>query len=87
MAAGIPQDPGDMRLSAICLAELTDWLFGCAHHHTSFPRTAAPGRGAEGQQSSSADTYVVCLECGRRFPYDWTAMRGKRVPWIRRRGS
>ncbi|MGZ4827853.1 MAG: hypothetical protein ACXVY9_10845 [Terriglobales bacterium] len=31
-----------------------------------------------GQQSLSADvkeTYVVCLDCGKEFAYDWQEMR------------
>ena len=60
--------------------KLTDWLFGCAHRNTSFPRTAAaPGPGVEGQ-CSPAETYIVCLECGLHLAYDWTTKRRKRVP-------
>ena len=86
MAARISQNPSFVRMSVMRFAELTEWLFGCAHRKTSFPRAAAPRAGAEGQQGSNPDTYVVCLECGRQFAYDWTAMRMKRVSWIRRRG-
>ena len=69
------------------LAGFTDWLFAVRIATPHFPRCAAPGVGAEGQQGSPADTYIVCLDCGRRFAYDWTAMRMKRVAWIRRRGA
>jgi hypothetical protein len=45
-----------------------DTLFGCAHRHCTFPRTAKkPGAGLT--------TYVVCLDCGKEFPYDWQEMR------------
>jgi hypothetical protein len=49
---------------------LVEWLFGCAHGRTTFPMTL-PASG----------TYIVCLECGRHFAYDWTTMRttGQRV--------
>lgn len=87
MAARISQNPSFVRMSAMRFAELTEWLFGCAHRTTSFPRAAAPRAGAEGQQGSNLDTYVVCLECGRHLAYDWTAMRRKRIPWIRKRGT
>jgi hypothetical protein len=43
-------------------------LFGCAHHHCTFPRTAKkPG--------TITTTYVVCLDCGKEFPYDWHKMK------------
>jgi hypothetical protein len=45
-----------------------DALFGCAHRQRTFPRTAK-NPGAE------STTYVVCLECGKEFPYDWQAMK------------
>ena len=57
------------------LEGLVDWLFGCSHRRKSFPITLRTRHGAEGQQSTEAETYVVCLECGRQFPYDWTTMR------------
>jgi hypothetical protein len=54
---------------------LADWLYGCSHRKTSFPITLRAGAGVNGQRSAQTDTYVVCLECGRRLPYDWTMMR------------
>lgn len=50
---------------------LVDWLFGCSHRRTTFPRTprAAPGN------AEKAETYVACLQCGRHLSYDWDAMR------------
>ena len=57
------------------LAGLVDWLFGCSHRRKSFPITLRTGRGAAGQQTTESETYVVCLDCGRQFPYDWTTMR------------
>ncbi len=41
-------------------------VFGCWHRRTTFPQTA--GRGV-------ARTYVVCLDCGKEFAYDWVSMR------------
>ena len=43
-------------------------LFGCAHHHCTFPRTAR-------KQGEIPTTYVVCLDCGKEFPYDWQKMK------------
>ena len=47
-------------------------LFGCAHAKTTFPltRKATPGR-----VSTIAGAYVVCLDCGEEFGYDWAQMR------------
>jgi DNA-directed RNA polymerase subunit RPC12/RpoP len=42
---------------------VADWLYGCTHRKTTFPMTL------------QSDTYIVCLECGRHFAYDWTTMR------------
>ena len=55
---------------------------GCRHRHTSLPfsaaRSPAKASGAEewdrvSQQDSGP--YVVCLDCGRHFAYDWQRMR------------
>lgn len=43
-------------------------LVGCAHRHCTFPRTAQ-------KQGTGASTYVVCLDCGKEFPYDWELMK------------
>lgn len=62
--------------------KLTDILFGCWHRRLSFPFSPRAGqpRPAAAQQTG---TYVVCLQCGRQFPYDWNQMRvvptGRRV--------
>ncbi len=47
---------------------LVDALFGCAHRHRTFPRTAK-------QPGAESTTYVVCLDCGKESPYDWQAMK------------
>lgn len=56
------------------MATLVDMLFGCWHKNYSFPITSRPGQ----RRSSAAaltGTYVVCLDCGREFPYDWKEMK------------
>jgi hypothetical protein len=46
-------------------------LCGCSHRKTTFPLTSGRGLGR---------TYVVCLDCGAEFDYDWKTMRvGARV--------
>lgn len=59
-----------------------DLLFGCSHKRCSFPLTT---RGAKRRSpaASLTGTYVVCLDCGKEFPYDWKTMkmvRAKHVP-------
>jgi hypothetical protein len=51
-------------------------LFGCSHQRTTFPIT--PGRKNarfSAPATTRTDTYVVCLECGKEFAYDWQSMR------------
>ena len=47
------------------LNSILEALFGCAHRTTTFPLTPKRKR----------DTYIVCLDCGKEFPYDWQQMR------------
>ena len=46
--------------------------FGCRHKRTSFPITL-PKNARPAARASK--TYIVCLDCGREMPYDWTEMR------------
>jgi len=48
--------------------KLLDVLFGCSHNNLTFPQTSKGGRQSRG-------TYVVCLDCGKEFAYDWTRMK------------
>ncbi len=53
----------------------------CRHNRTSQPFTAAePVRARasgdwEAVGTSVPQHYVVCLECGKKFRYDWEKMR------------
>ena len=51
-----------------------DVLFCCNHQKLSFPITV---RGARRRTpaASTTGTYVVCLDCGQEFPYDWNEMK------------
>jgi hypothetical protein len=42
----------------------------CRHSHYTFPMSARREIGTEKQTP-----YVVCLDCAKRFPYDWEQMR------------
>lgn len=48
-------------------------VFGCWHGHYSFPITVKKGK--RSPAAFSTGTYVVCLDCGKEFPYDWKQMR------------
>lgn len=49
-------------------------LFRCKHRSLSRPITPV------NLPQSGAATYVVCLDCGKQFVYDWKEMRiGPRV--------
>jgi hypothetical protein len=57
------------------LTNLLNILLGCSHGRTTFPITPARKAGfspAPGQRNS---TYVVCLDCGKEFGYNWAEMR------------
>jgi hypothetical protein len=53
---------------------LFDLVFGCSHHRCSFPITVK-GKLRRNAAASVTGTYVVCLDCGKEFPYDWTEMK------------
>ena len=59
------------------LNSILESIFGCAHRTTTFPLTPAckvAGRSTT-LMGDRRDTYVVCLDCGKEFGYDWNAMR------------
>ena len=51
-----------------------DKLFGCSHKRCSFPITVR-GKLRRTAAASVTGTYVVCLDCGQEFPYDWNTMK------------
>jgi hypothetical protein len=56
------------------LAKISDFLFGCRHAHQSFPITKRSGQRRSGAAMATG-TYVVCLDCGKEFAYDWQRMK------------
>jgi hypothetical protein len=56
------------------IAKLLDRLFGCWHSRYSFPITARRAADRNGA-AMRVGTYVVCLDCGKEFRYDWHQMR------------
>ena len=55
-----------------------DLLFGCWHRRCSFPVTVR-GELRRRAAASVTGTYVVCLDCGQEFPYDWNKMKRVKV--------
>ncbi len=56
------------------IASFIGSLFGCAHERTTFPIT--PSRRTKlSTETSRQGTYVVCLNCGKEFDYNWKEMR------------
>jgi hypothetical protein len=49
-------------------------VFGCSHKRRSFPITVR-GKLRRSPAASVTGTYVVCLDCGQEFPYDWNQMK------------
>jgi hypothetical protein len=52
----------------------------CRHKHTSQPFAAASvgAIAATGEWESvgrATSHYIVCLDCGKKIPYDWANMR------------
>ena len=51
----------------------------CSHRNTSKPFAAASGgrdsRSDWDSVGSGPGHYVVCLDCGKKFAYDWANMR------------
>ncbi len=53
----------------------------CRHRHISQPFSTASNRKASAQADWDSITtqesgpYVVCLDCGKHFEYDWSRMR------------
>jgi hypothetical protein len=63
------------------LMSLIDLLLGCSHRRTTFPLTPAGRNAVSG--TTRNNTYVVCLDCGKEFDYDWKEMRVGRPVTIR----
>ncbi len=55
--------------------DMFDMLFGCWHKRYSFPITAKKGSVPQNEAARVTGTYVVCLDCGKEFPYDWSNMK------------
>lgn len=70
-----------MKLAAVLVLVATAGAFlfskfglSCQHKKLGFPHTAPRGV-KKSAAASVTGTYVVCLDCGTEFPYDWHKMR------------
>jgi hypothetical protein len=54
---------------------LLEAVFGCLHRNTTFPQTPIRRTGNAAASPVIEDTYVACLDCGRKLAYDWNTMR------------
>ena len=61
--------PGWLANVGRAAGKLVGLLFGCRHRRLSRPLSTPARKGEPGQ------TYVVCLDCGKRLAYDMLAMR------------
>jgi hypothetical protein len=50
-------------------------VFGCAHQRTTFPLTPSRKNAGNSSAIQRSGAYVVCLDCGKEFSYDWKEMR------------
>jgi hypothetical protein len=61
------------------MAKVIDFLFGCPHDRTTFPITLKSSKALKTAQAPAKPvvptTYIVCLDCGQEFPYDWQQMK------------
>jgi len=65
------------------IERLVDVLFGCKHSRYSFPVTIRRAQ-RRPQAAALTGTYVVCLDCGKEFAYDWQQMKVITSPARRR---
>lgn len=56
------------------ISNLIDSLFGCSHKRITFPITVKNAR-QRAVPGGPSGTYVVCLDCGEEFAYDWKQMK------------
>jgi hypothetical protein len=58
----------------VMIEKLVNILFGCRHAHYSFPVSVRRAM-RRPQAAALTGTYVVCLDCGKEFAYDWQEMK------------
>jgi hypothetical protein len=66
---------GRLRSKLHMLHALLTALFGCTHGKTTFPLTPGSTIDSPRRGSGLNGPYVVCLDCGKEFRYNWSEMR------------
>ncbi|MEP6644432.1 MAG: hypothetical protein ABJA69_08030 [Acidobacteriaceae bacterium] len=56
------------------ISRIYNTIFGCRHHHYSFP-ISVPLTPSRSPAARLTGTYVVCLQCAKELPYDWSEMK------------
>ncbi len=57
------------------VGSLINALFGCNHEKITFPLTPGRTLSSTSLGAHRRGTYVVCLDCGKEFQYNWSEMR------------
>jgi hypothetical protein len=58
------------------IQSLLNKMLACSHHRTTFPQTPSRKNGAPQAVGVTRNgTYIVCLDCGKEFAYNWSEMR------------
>ncbi len=64
------EKPAHIEVGQAMIENVLNVLFGCRHRQLTRPITPVHKPGTR-----AGDTYVACLECGRRFQYDAKELR------------
>jgi len=77
----VPTQPLE-RMCTTMWGKVFQLLAGCRHRHISQPFSAVSSSRQHSGHSewesisqSESGLYVVCLDCGKHFAYDWSQMR------------
>ncbi len=66
-------------IGGLMVEKLLQFLhIACNHRHTSKPFATSVASDTHAEWDSVGDGpghYVVCLDCGKKFAYDWATMR------------
>ena len=70
------------------ITKLVDAFFGCWHQRYSFPITIRSRHSSRPSPAGSlTGMYVVCLDCGQEFDYNWKEMRMEEPVMVRAIGG
>jgi hypothetical protein len=67
---GVARPVAELGTGTAVIDTISNLLFRCAHRRLTRPITPVSKPGVP-----SGETYVVCLDCGKQFSYDWKEMK------------